>query len=428
MCIRDRKNTNDKLRRELNTCKQRIDELEALLRRKGVNDSSMDDSQRCKNLEKSLQDLKQQNQALAIEVASYKTRSENLKKEMEQLMQGQGSGAFRLDYELLKDNIQELETKMSQLSRRNQLLELELSNQRLKCAALEAGGKGLDQSAQKALEERFTLQKEVKELQYELEECKKAVEAEKRKNEQFDEERKNILGLIKQRDTAVKEQENIQKKCESIARENDKLKSDLIKMKTKSMQVEFEEMKKRNNDLEKEVAKLSAMLQNSQLGDQSNAINQGDSVIYEGFGSSAKQENELLIQQKNQLQRKMESLQKELENKMREMEKLKVEKQTLFENLTKTNQKLMQENASLSAQMKAIQDEKMVRDNADLDSSQSFHTSMYMGHRMNLRDKINALEAELEAKQKELEASNLEKDRLLVEISRMFASRRSAQG
>ena len=49
-----------------------------------------------------------------------------------------------------------------------------------------------------------------------------------------------------------------------------------------------------------------------------------------------------------------------------------------------------------------------------------------MGHRMNLRDKINAMETELEGKTKELEAVNLEKDRLLVEISRMYASRKAA--
>ena len=45
---------------------------------------------------------------------------------------------------------------------------------------------------------------------------------------------------------------------------------------------------------------------------------------------------------------------------------------------------------------------------------------------MNLRDKINAMETELEGKTKELEAVNLEKDRLLVEISRMYASRKAA--
>lgn len=46
---------------------------------------------------------------------------------------------------------------------------------------------------------------------------------------------------------------------------------------------------------------------------------------------------------------------------------------------------------------------------------------MYLGHRMNLRDKVAALETDLENKNKELEATNLEKDKLLVEISRLFA-------
>ena len=62
----------------------------------------------------------------------------------------------------------------------------------------------------------------------------------------------------------------------------------------------------------------------------------------------------------------------------------------------------------------------------DLDSSstQSLSNSIYMGYSVPVRDKICALELELAKKNKLLETSNLEKDKLLVEISKMYAERR----
>jgi len=222
----------------------------------------------------------------------------------------------------------------------------------------------------------------------------------------------------------TREIEDYRIKVEKLTKELDKVKRDKEEPMSSSLTKNTYKISSTNNtQLQNEIDNLNAKVTRLQKENDSLKIsfstsistpkqstrdsipNDSDIRSLRDENERLKYENESLLEQRNQLSKKADSLSKELEAKLKESKGSGMglgSNQAMLDNLMKTNERLIQENANLMDQIRQLND--------DMDNYRN--TSRFdMDLDQHLKDRIRDLE-------NELAMCNSEKDRLMVEVSR----------
>jgi hypothetical protein len=179
---------------------------------------------------------------------------------------------------------------------------------------------------------------------------------------------------------------------------------DSLKLKVSSVESENDRLKKASNS----PGKSSKIFQLSPIGGGADDLRE-----LREENERLRYENESLLEQRNQLSKKAEGLAKELESRLKQsgggstaansnsmMMGAVGANAAVLDNLMKTNERLIQENANLMEQIETLHDE--------LDNAKNQSRFEYGGGG---DDRVRDLE-------RELTISNTEKDRLMVELSK----------